>query len=66
MPLVQIISVTTNEIGPNGPLKKIYAAGFETADEALLEVEKRLKVGEVARWIDARSLSLSPAEVRQI
>jgi hypothetical protein len=66
MPVVQIIAVTTAEIGPNGPVKKIYAVGFDTADAAVEEMQKRLKAGEVAQWIDARHLSLAPNEVRQI
>jgi hypothetical protein len=66
MPVVQIIAVTTAEIGPSGPIKKIFAVGLETADQALDEMEKRLKTGETARWLDARNLNLIPGEVRLI
>ena len=66
MPVVQIIAVTTAEIGPSGPIKKIFAVGLETADLALDEMEKRLKTGETARWLDARNLNLAPGEVRLI
>jgi len=55
MPVVQIIAV-----------KKIFAVGLETADMALDEMEKRLKTGETARWLDARNLNLAPGEVRLI
>ena len=66
MPAVQIIAVTTAEIGPRGPIKKLYAVGVDNAELALEQITKRLKGGEVANWIDARHLSLSPGEVRQI
>ncbi len=66
MPLVQIVAVTTAEIGPSGPIKKIYAVGLETVGQALDEMEKRLKPGESASWLDARNLNLSPGEVRLI
>ena len=54
MPSVQIIAVTTAEIGASGPIKKIYAVGLETAALALDEIEKRLKPGETANWLDTR------------
>jgi hypothetical protein len=66
MPAVQIIAVTTAEIGASGPIKKIYAVGLETAALALDEIEKRLKPGETANWLDTRNLNLSPGEVRLI
>ena len=66
MPIVQIIAVTTSEIGPVGPVKKLFAVGLETREMALEELERRLKRGESATWLDARNLSLSPGEVRQI
>ncbi len=66
MPAVQIIAVTTAEIGASGPIKKIYAVGLETADMAMEEMIKRLKPGETATWLDARNLTLSPGEVRLI
>jgi hypothetical protein len=66
MPAVQIIAVTTTEIGPSGPIKRIYAVGVETPELALDQISPRLKAGEVASWIDARHLSLKPGEVRQI
>ena len=66
MPAVQIIAVTTAEIGASGPIKKIYAVGLETPDLALDEMAKRLKPGETANWLDSRNLSLSPGEVRLI
>lgn len=66
MPVVQIIAVTTAEVGPSGPVKKIYAVGLDTADQALDEIEKRLKAGETANWLDARNLTLAPGEVRLI
>ncbi len=66
MPLVQIVAVTTAEIGPVGPIKRIYAVGVDTRELALEELQRRLKVGETAAWIDARNLSLSPGEVRLI
>lgn len=66
MSAVQIIAVTTTEIGPSGPTKRLYAVGVDTAELALEQISKRLKTGEVAHWIDARHLSLSPGEIRQI
>jgi hypothetical protein len=66
VPDVQIIAVTTAEIGPNGPVKKIYAVGFNEPDLALEEIGKKLKPSETAKWLDTRNLSLAPGEVRQI
>jgi len=66
MAVVQIIAVTTSEIGASGPIKKFYAVGLETRALALEEIERRLKPGEVANWTDARDLTLKPGEVRLI
>jgi hypothetical protein len=66
VPVVQIIAVTTAEIGSSGPVKKYYAVGVATAVEALDQIEQRLKPGEEAQWVDARSLSMKPGEVRVI
>ena len=64
--MVQIIAVTTAEVGPSGPIKKYYAVGLDAPNQALDEMERRLKPGERAQWVDARSLSLKPGEVRLI
>jgi hypothetical protein len=66
MPIVQIVAVTTTDIGPTGPIKKIYAVGVETPEAALEHIEKRLKQGEKADCIDARHLNLAAGEIRQI
>lgn len=66
MPNVQIISVTTSEVGPVGPIKRMFAVGVDEPEAALQEIERRLKRNETARWVDARFLSLEPGEVRQI
>lgn len=58
--------MTTNEVGPAGPVKRIFAAGFETPQEALDVVAGKLKPGETARWLDHRSLAISPGEVRAL
>jgi hypothetical protein len=66
MTSAQFIAVTTNDVGPAGPMKKIFAAGFETAEEALNVVEARLKPGEQAKWLERRSLAIRPGEVRSV
>ena len=66
MPIVQIVAVTTNDIGPAGPIKKIFAVGVDSPEAALEQIEKRLKQGEKADCIDARHLNLTPGEIRQI
>ena len=60
------IAVTTNEVGPIGPLRKTFAAGCETSQEALDVVAARLKPGETAQWLDHRSLAIRPGEVRAL
>jgi hypothetical protein len=64
MAVVQIIAVTTSDIGPMGPTKKIYAVGHETAEAALEGIQQHLKSREVAQWIDTRNLTLSPGHGR--
>jgi len=66
MAVVQIIAVTTSEIGASGPIKRYYAVRLETKTLALEEIERRLKPGEVANWADSRDLTLKPGEVRLI
>jgi hypothetical protein len=66
MPRVQIIAVTTAEVGPAGPIKRLFAVGVDEPEAALQEIERRLKKNETAQWLDARFLSLQPGEVRQI
>lgn len=66
MTAAQIVAVTTTEIGPSGPVRKLFAVGVAEVDVAVEEVTKRLKPGETARWVDARFLTLRPGEVRQL
>ncbi len=64
MTRAHFIAVTTKKIGPTGPVMRIVAAGFDSADEALEVVLARLKPGETAKWLEQRSLSIRPGEVR--
>ena len=52
MPDVQIIAVTTAEIGVSGPIKKFYAVRLEPPDLALEEIGRKLKPRETAQWLD--------------
>jgi hypothetical protein len=65
-PKAQIVAVTTGEIGPGGPLKRIYAIGLETPSLAMDAIVPKLKPGETAKWLDARSLSVAEGEIRLI
>jgi hypothetical protein len=65
-PQAQIVAVTTAEIGPRGPLTKIYAVGFETQSQAMEAINPKLKPGETAKWLEARSLSVVEGEIRLI
>ena len=60
------IAVTTNEIGPAGPAKQIFAAAFGTPEDALEVVTAKLKPGETARWLDCRALAIRPGEFRAL
>jgi hypothetical protein len=62
----QIISVTTAEMGPAGPVKRLFAVAVDTRAAALEEIERRLKQNERAIWVDVRTLTLQPGEVRRI
>ncbi len=66
MAIAQIISVTTREIGPSGPITRLFAVAVDELRLALEEVRKHMKPEETARWIDVRSLSLQPDEVRAL
>jgi len=66
MTRAHFIAVTTNEVGPAGPTRKILAAGFESPDEALDVVAARLKPGETATWLEQRTLAIRPGEVRAV
>jgi hypothetical protein len=66
MPVAQIIAVTTREFGPSGPVKRLFAVGSVTPDVALDLVQRRLKAGETAKWLDARALTIGENEVRPL
>ena len=66
MAIAQIISVTTREIGPTGPITRLFAVAVDEPGLALEEVRKHMKPEETARWIDVRSLTLQPGEVRAL
>ncbi len=66
MAKAQIISVTTGDVGAAGPLRRLYAVNLDSPDGALEVIRKRLKPSETAVWVDTRSLTLSPGEIRQI
>ncbi len=44
-------------------MKKMFAAGLETAEEALNVLEARLKSGEQAKRLERYSLAIRPGEV---
>jgi hypothetical protein len=62
----QIFAVTTSQFGPGGPLKRLYAVNARTPETAFELLEPRLKAGEIAKWVDARSFSLEENEVRRL
>ena len=66
MKSAHFIAVTPNEVGPIGLLRKMFAAGFETSQEALDVAAARLNPGETAQWLDHRSLAIRPGEVRAL
>lgn len=66
MAIAQIVSVETGEFGPTGPVKQIFAICLDEREAALEVIERRLKRCERARWLDQRSLSLEPGEVRRL
>jgi hypothetical protein len=59
----QIISVTTAEMGPAGPVKRLFAVAVDTRAAALEEIERRRHVQTFN--LKRQSVSISAVEDRK-